>query len=186
MQATLPDEVRRELSAGEQMLWSGRPRQGLVLRGADALMIPFSLLWCGFAIFWEYNAATAPNAPVFFALWGVPFVCLGLYIVFGRFFIEARQRTATHYAVTAERVLIVSGVFSREVKSLALKTLSDVSLRESSGGEGTITFGPQQAFAGMSFAMPGWPGSAKFMAPRFDLIQDAKTVYQIIRGAQRG
>ena len=44
--------VRSELGSGEKLLWSGQPRAGLRLRPADALMIPFSLMWAGFAVFW--------------------------------------------------------------------------------------------------------------------------------------
>jgi hypothetical protein len=46
-------EVRRELGPQEDLLWSGRPRGGIRFRSQDALMIPFSLLWAGFAVFWE-------------------------------------------------------------------------------------------------------------------------------------
>jgi len=104
-------------------------------------------------------------------------------MVIGRFFFEARQRANTYYAVTAERVLIVSGIFSRTVKSLNLRTLSDISLSEKASGEGTITFGPQNPFA-TSFG-GNWPGASQQLGPRFDLIANAKSVYQIIQSAQR-
>lgn len=178
-----PEQIRQELSPGEQTVWWGRPRQGLVLRGSDAIAIPFSLLWCGcFAIFWE-SGVVSSNAPPFFVLWGVPFVAIGLYMVIGRFFVEAKQRASTFYAVTPERVLIVSGLLSRKVKSLNLRTLSDISLSQSGSGEGSISFGPQRPFASMFGG--SWPGAEQQLGPRFDLISDAKLVYEKIRDAQR-
>ena len=32
-------------------------------------------------------------------LWGIPFVLVGLYIVFGRFFVDAKQREKTCVAI---------------------------------------------------------------------------------------
>jgi len=180
------EDVRRELSPGEQLHWWGRPRQGVVFRGSDILLIPFSLLWCGFAVFWEYSVLRMPKADMFFSLWGVPFVVIGLYFVVGRFIAEARERRRTHYAVTSERVLILSGLFRRRVTSLNLRTLSDISLSESRSGEGTITFGNQRPMGLFFGGMAGWPGAERYLGPRFDLVPNAKMVYDIVRKAQLG
>lgn len=182
---SIAEEVRRQLSAGERVLWSGQPKQGVFLRGADVMMIPFSLLWGGFAFFWEWSVIHS-DAPGFFVLWGIPFVLVGIYLIFGRFFVEARQRERTHYAVTNERVLIVSGLAKQTVKSLSLRTLTDVSLSENANGEGSITFGAAMPFSSMFGGFSGWPGMGAQMGPRFDLIPMAKTVYETIRAAQRG
>jgi hypothetical protein len=181
----MADEIRRQLSASERVLWSGQPKQGVIIRASDALMIPFSLLWGGFAFFWEWSVIHS-DAPGFFVLWGIPFVLAGIYLVVGRFFVEARQRAKTHYAVTNERVLIVSGLLRPTVKSLSLRSLSDVSLSESANGEGTITFGPASALSGMFGAFPGWPGMNAQLGPRFDVIPKAKSVYEVVRVAQKG
>ncbi len=57
---------------GERILWSGRPAQKFLFTGRDALLIPFSLVWGGFAVFWETKVLTQPNVTPLFALWGVP------------------------------------------------------------------------------------------------------------------
>ena len=69
----------------EKLLWLGRPKQGLMFSKKDLLQVPFSLMWGGFAIFWESMAVRQVNAPFFFKLWGIPFVLIGLYLIIGRF-----------------------------------------------------------------------------------------------------
>jgi Bacterial PH domain len=136
-----------QLNSGERLLWSGQPRGGIRLRGQDAMLIPFSLLWGGFAIFWECMALIATKkAPgpigVVFPLFGLPFVGVGLYLIFGRFFVDAKVRARTFYGVTNERIIIINGFFSQQTKSLQLRTLTDVSLTQRPDGSGTISFGP--------------------------------------------
>src|SRR5215216_2075689 len=119
--SAVPPQLASELATSEKMVWFGQPRQGIALRGVDAFFIPFSLLWGSFAIFWEVSTFVI-GAPVFFSLFGFIFVVIGIYLIIGRFFVDAKQRTQTFYAVTNDRVIIVSGLFSRTVKSIDLKT----------------------------------------------------------------
>lgn len=174
--------ISRELEPGELPLWTGIPKQGLMLRPSDAMLIPFSLLWGGFAIFWEVSVLSM-GAPVFFALWGVPFVVVGLYLIAGRFVVEARQRARTAYAITNKRAIIVSGLLSRSVKSLPLHTLAEVTLSERSDGSGAIVLGAQPVW-GHWHAGASWPGMSSQLAPTFDLIENARTVYSQLRAAQ--
>src|SRR3954463_10734812 len=97
--------LAQHLDSGERLLWSGQPRSGIRLRPQDAYLIPFSLVWGGFAIFWEFMAVTqSSKAPrpvgTVFPLFGLPFVLVGLYMIFGRFFFDARSRERTFYGVT--------------------------------------------------------------------------------------
>lgn len=73
----LCDSNRVELSPGEQVGWSGEPRQGIVICGSDAFTIPFSLLWAGIAVFSLVLAAWS-NAPLPLVQFGVLFVVLGV------------------------------------------------------------------------------------------------------------
>ncbi len=175
-------EIRKEASKDEKILWTGTPSQGLIFRASDVFMVPFSLLWCGFAIFWEASVITG-GAPFFFMLWGIPFVLVGLYIVFGRFILDAKQRQKTFYGLTDNRIIIISGLFSRKVKSLNLRTISDISLSEKSDKKGTIAFGPTNYMASLFGGMQ-WPGMPA-TSPSFELIPNAKTVYDKIRVAQQ-
>jgi hypothetical protein len=175
--------IQNHLEPRESILWSGQPKQGVMLRGSDAFMIPFSLLWGGFAFFWEYSVLTS-GAPLFFALFGIPFVVMGVYLIIGRFFVEAKQREKIFYGVTTDRVIIISGLFQQKVKSLFLRTLSDLSLMESRDGTGSISFGSSFPFASWFGGMP-WPGMEQFTGPRLDTIDSPRQVYQIIREAQK-
>lgn len=173
---------RDELSPGERLLWSGRPQQGLMLRGSDALLIPFSLLWGGFAVFWEASAVRG-GAPFFFKLWGIPFVLVGLYITVGRFLFDAWQRARTLYAVTDQRALILSGLFTRNVRSLGVKSLSDINFSSGRDGKGTITLGPTNPLGAWNTS---WPGMNRHAAPTFEMIDDARRVYELLRQLQLG
>jgi hypothetical protein len=172
-----------ELRAGERLVWAGQPRGGIRLVAADAFMIPFSLLWGGFAVFWEYGALQQAG-PSFFALFGVPFVLVGLYVIFGRFFFDAYRRSRTYYALTDQRVLILTHVFGHKLQSLSLASLGQVSISERSDRGGTITLGPS---GGMSawFAGSGWPGSGKEAPPALEAVENVRAVFDgIMRGRE--
>jgi hypothetical protein len=184
MVENIADKFRDELNPGERIIWSGQPQQGLMLRLADIFLIPFSLLWGGFAVSWEFGVI-AGGAPFFFMLWGIPFVLVGLYITIGRFFVDSAQRNKTYYALTNERAIIRSGFFNQNMKSLDLKKLPEINLSTKSNGKGTITFGASHPMAWM-YGGSGFPNMGRYhIAPSFEMIDDAKTVYQHIKRLQR-
>jgi len=74
--------VERHLSSAEQIEWVGRPDPAKHFTRGDVFLIPFSIMWGGFSIFWEASVITGGAGP-FFALWGIPFVAIGLYFIFG-------------------------------------------------------------------------------------------------------
>ena len=71
-------ELSAELQAGERLRWSGRPRLGIHLGRGDALGVPLSCAWLGFALHWELNALRVDDGG-FFATYGLAFVIAGMY-----------------------------------------------------------------------------------------------------------
>jgi hypothetical protein len=177
----IENELRAVLGPGEKLVWSGRPGQGIVFQPSDVFFIPFSIIWFAFAIFWE-TTVVQTGAPFFFKLWGIPFILVGLYMTIGRFFTEARKRSRTYYGITNDRIIIKSGLFNQSVKSLNIKTLSDLSFTQRKNGSGTITLGPP-VYRQWSFKGPDIFGHNK--GPQFEAIQNVKAVYDKIVAIQR-
>ena len=89
-----------KLVPGEHIVWSGQPARGLLLTSRDVFLVPFSVLWCGFAIF-RTITATNGRAPGFFTLWGLMFVVAGLYFVVGA--LRRRRVVAQRHALRRDR-----------------------------------------------------------------------------------
>jgi hypothetical protein len=169
----IPSDFSNNLLPGERLIWSGKPRQGLYFRATDLFLVPFSLLWGGFAIFWETSVIFS-GAPFFFWLWGIPFVLAGIYIVAGRFVVDAWARRNTDYTLTDRRVLIVRARPFAKTTALNLGMLPDIGLSEGRNGRGTIQFGPASFFAdgGWGAWMPAFDPT-----PRLVGIDDARAVF---------
>jgi hypothetical protein len=149
------------LVPGERIVWSGAPRRGLMFMARDIFLVPFSLLWCGFAIFWEWGVSQSDKTPFFFQLWGVPFVLVGLFLVFGRFIVDAWVRSGTRYALTDRRALIMRSAPFSKFLAINLASTPDIEFTPAADGRGTIAFGPQPQM---------WNGRGNYGAwsPSFD------------------
>jgi hypothetical protein len=174
------ESIKRYLMAGEQLIWWGQPKQGFLLTPRDVFLIPFSLLWGGFAIFWETGVA-GTGAPFFFLLWGVPFVLMGLYAILGRFFVDAWIRSRTVYGLTDKRVLIVRGSPIAKFLALNLAQLPSVEINEGRNARGTIRFGSGSFFnnfgsMGFGVWMPSLDATPQFLG-----IDDALAVFDQIQ-----
>lgn len=171
--------IQFSLDRDEKQLWSGVPRQGIIMRPSDALGIPFNLLWAGFALVAGMVLAVGDGVPVVLRPLCIPIFALGFYWAIGRFWVDARRRARTTYAVTNERIIIRDGLFRTTSMSIDLRTLSEVKLQERSDGRGTIRFR----------AVPPLVASNRLFMPRypaFEMIPDAWRVCAVIRDAQRG
>lgn len=149
------------LRPGEQLLWCGRPDPGVWFTAADLYLIPLSILWCGFAIFWEAGASQGGGP--FFTAWGIPFIAIGLYMVIGRFFYKQHRKKQTSYGITAQRALVAVGA-----RSLADSPWGNQPVtiqRSRSGGHASVILQdavPSRSFWRSSAGMPGNTGLDSF------------------------
>ena len=182
------DTFQPALMPGERVLWTGRPKQGWLLSGRDAFLIPFSVMWGGFAIFWNAGVwgitGTGSAAPLFFKLWGLPFLVIGVYFVVGRFIHDAAVRRDIAYAVTDKRVLVRRGANSGRIRSLDIAHLPRLELEEHRDGTGTIEFENESpAFGGRNGFAYWAPALSKTM--RLVHIDEPRRVYELIRNHAR-
>jgi len=135
-----------ELLGNESLLWAGQPERSVVFHKEDLLAVPCSLLWGCFAMLSEIGALTIARASNnqtwwFGAAWGLPFVLVGQYLVWGRFLYISWKKSRTFYAVTSERILfcrVQPG--GKIVSSLDLFNLGVVQKSVRADGIGTLAF----------------------------------------------
>jgi len=181
------DRFADELLPGESIHWTGQPSRKVIFHRQDLFFVPFSLLWGGFAIFWEYTAlgmgpfgavAQRPDLSRFLALWGIPFVLIGQYLIWGRFLHAALRKKNIFYALTNRRVLILHAGRGGSLNAATLETIPNIQKSVRPDGIGTLIFG---------VPAPGRPrdlgpllGIRTSGTPAFVDIPDAEQVYSQI------
>ena len=89
------------IAQGDRVLWKGRPEKGITVRPDELATIPFGIFFLLFSIFWISMAMSAGP----FALFGIPFVCVGIYMAGGRFIINEIMKKNTAYVITDKAII---------------------------------------------------------------------------------
>lgn len=165
--------INSYLLPDEYVIWNGKPGKGYLLNKTDAFMIPFSIIWCSFAIFWE-NSVLISSASLIARLWGIPFVCVGLYMVFGRFIMKSYVRKETVYVITNKRIL---SFIKNQVKTIDYHICPSRTITRHPDGSGNISFSSSTQPANM-FNMSGWPSNQDSF--ELDNIPEVDRVLQIL------
>ena len=180
--------VQPDLTSGESVVWAGQPSTSVIFHKEDATLIPFSFLWGGFAIFWEASVAGlwGNKASVHWTLgilWGIPFVLIGQYLIWGRFVYAAWLKRRIHYAVTSRRVLAVQDGWKRQMASAYIDSLPSLVKEGGSNGIGILRFGPQLAFSNNRGWGP-WNSVSVGGVPTFVDIEDVDSIYRLVSDLQ--
>lgn len=179
--------VQPELLPGENILWAGQPSSTVLFRKEDMFLVPFSLFWGGFSIFWEAgvlglfgSSNNNGKAWVFGALWGIPFVLMGQYMIWGRFVGAAWRKRRTFYAVTNRRVIAVQEGWKRKMASAYVDTLPTIVKEQGRKGLGTVRFTQALPFWTQRGGFGSWDGMAVGDVPEFRDIEDVDSVYRLV------
>lgn len=177
-------DIKSDLMKDEIVLWKGHPNPSKHFTSKDIFLVPFSLMWGGGAIFWEYMVLTKfdsfSDSKIIFPLWGIPFVLLGLYFIFGRFIFKYKSKLHTKYFVTNFRVLIYKNLFSKSLTSLSLDTVP-INMNQNNDGTGSLFFGNNSG-VGNFYANTGMDFFTSYggVTHAFYDIDDVKSVHQLI------
>lgn len=189
-----PADVGSFLEADETVRWSGHPPDGVIFHGYDIFLIPFSLLWGGFALLWnlvvwatvlgavlEKGFSGASPAIYIAPIFGLPFLIAGYYIVIGRFQSDATARSKTLYVLTNRRAVIAKGKRVREIRGYELNAGAHITVHERRNGSGSIVFGQPDPW----FVRSGGGYSYRIPEFRFERIARVREVVQLIDEIQR-
>lgn len=178
--------ILSELLSGEEILWADQPSTRRLFTLGDLLRVPFTLMWAGFALFWNIMVWSM-DAPIFFRLWGLPFLLVGVYITFGRFFYLHWRKVRTYYVVTDRRLLIFNFGPRRNLDAFALHDLSTLRKRTGRNGVGSIIFGQAQGRYNNSIDMSNTGmESFGYTVPGFYDIAYVNEVYTLINELRYG
>lgn len=183
----------QELAPGERLLWAGRPRQGVRLVPADAYLIPFGVIFTVVPLVIAIVLlVTGGGAVLIEAIQGLAaLLTIGVYLLGGRFFLDARRRAHTFYGLTDRRALLVEAR-GRRTTSIQLGSAEPMELIEAGEGRGTIRFGVspdektpviRQLHRGRG-AGPSIVDAASARGgdlPIFEEVEDARVVYEHLR-----
>jgi hypothetical protein len=114
-------------------------------------------------------------------IWGIPFVIIGQYLIWGRFVYTAWKKRRTHYAVTGRRVIAVQDGWRRQMASVYIDSLPTLVKECGSSGPGTLRFSMTETPTyGYHRSAATWDSMAVGAVPRFVDIDDADTVYRLV------
>jgi hypothetical protein len=169
------------------VLWAGQPNTSVIFHKEDVFLIPFSLLWGGFAVFWEagvsgsWGSGSESAKPWMFGmLFGAVFVLVGQYLIWGRFLVTAWKKRRTYYAVTSRRVIVVQRGFSRRMASAYIDVLPNLIREDGRRGLGSLLFTQPQPLWSRRGGWGAWDGMTVGDIPEFRDIEDVDSVYRLI------
>jgi hypothetical protein len=184
MDESIANQFEAELNPDEIIEWCGRPRHDFFFKYEDAYYIPLTLVYGSVLIFVGIKLIFG-GRPYLLVCLGITAFLIGLFLIIGRYFYDIWERQNIFYALTNQRILIKYGRFNQNMKSLYLSAINEINIRTWKNGRGTILFGGSTALPWHQRRYNTEIIDRNLYQPGFEMIEDAKVVYDLIKKNQR-
>ena len=163
------------LAAGEAVLWRGKPKKSAFIASHSLTMLPIAVIWLIFDLGF-IGSAFADGAMMLIM---IPFFALHLmpvWIWLGSMLTAGKRWKNTQYYVTNRRIIIQSGFFAVNEKSLFYKDIRNAQLRigliDKISGTGSIV---------LDDGYYDYHNRKKVPGTRLEHLEDAQSAYSRIQ-----
>lgn len=171
------EEFKDELLEDEKLIWTGKPKSGLRLNFSDFWFIPLCLFAISFMIYLLLEKEEI-STPFFLDYIVVPIIGAFTFMLIRRLIGEMLfMRKNTYYAVTNKRVIIKSGMFSKETSSINYESFDSVTFWENGKGYGYVKVYAKDFSRIMT---PNNPVNRMGRFLRFQYLDNIKILYKLI------
>ena len=164
---------RPVLSAGEQILWSGKPQKKAFVVSHSLTMLPIAIIWICFDLT-AISSIFSSGSMQWFLLGFFALHLMPVWIWLGSMLTAPKRWRNTNYYVTNRRIIIQGGFLAVNEKSLFFKDIRSVQCKvgifDKLFGTGTILFNSEMI-----------TNNNKATPPSFQYLVDASQIYARIQ-----
>jgi hypothetical protein len=187
-------DVRAELTRGEEVVWVGRPSMTILLAQATTLrVVGVVLLAAGVGMLAGIAFAPGGAVTIGLSVFGGVFLLFGVLFVLARTFIKRGESQRSVYVLTSRRALVLEGkVFGAgRVRAYTIAQLKGMQRVDSwrFKGAGDLVFEKEDVSRGND--LPSLPGTLRSRGPRatgpqyrnhgFLMLENVKAVEKLVR-----
>jgi 3-oxoadipate enol-lactonase len=169
--------IKAQLVPGEDLLWVGTPRSGLLARPRTVWYALFVIIG-SFMVVNEVRSAGARHIfeldPTFM------FTLTGLLGILGGLVYDSIRRNNSYFGLTDRRGISVYWLLGMRIVSAPFDRVDTVTLAKKRDGSGTVTFGtplPPESYDAFGTVLDDWPVTGPVV---FDMIDDAEGVASLV------
>lgn len=182
------------LEEGEHILWQGQPVPGIDWSQLFGPQTIVGAVFTGFSMFWMAASAmmiSTGDTPFpfnLFPLFGLPFLLIGLFMLFGHVLLDAYVRRGTWYSVSTRQFFIARNIYGRKrLEAVRIANVSEVKLLDETPGSVIVEVERPLGFHTSQRPGRGVGGMAtERQTYRLARIAEARQVWQMLRDQQRG